>query len=262
MKTPNLKGVIDKVIKAAHKHGPEILIGVGIVGMASGAVTGIAVTPKALKAIEHEKDLIENETGERPDKLPFKRLVKSTWKYYLPVVGMEVLSGACIIGASSIHLKRNAALMTAYTLSETARKEYADKVIETVGEKKEKEIRDKVAEDQLSKHPIDVNNVIETGNGRTLCFDPLTARYFKSDIESIRQAVNVANETLLTNQCLPLNDFYYEIGLPEAKVGDILGWNIEDGLIKAKYSSQLSTDGTPCLVVSFTTAPFAGYDYP
>lgn len=57
----------------------------------------------------------------------------------------------CLIGASSVNLRRNAALATAYTLSESALKEYREKVVETIGEKKEQAVQDAVAKERTSK---------------------------------------------------------------------------------------------------------------
>ena len=56
-----------------------------------------------------------------------------------------------------------------------------------------------------------------------------------------------------------LNDFYYEIGLDNIKLGDELGWNIDDGYIDLSFSSQLASDGTPCLVIDYKIAP--RYDF-
>lgn len=52
---------------------------------------------------------------------------------------------------------------------------------------------------------------------------------------------------------------YYEIGLDNIKLGDELGWNIDDGYIDLSFSSQLASDGTPCLVIDYTIAP--RYDF-
>jgi hypothetical protein len=52
-----------------------------------------------------------------------------------------------------------------------------------------------------------------------------------------------------------LNEFYYEIGLDETDVGKYLGWDIDKGYIDIDFSSQLTEDGTPCLVVGFLTPP-------
>ena len=52
-----------------------------------------------------------------------------------------------------------------------------------------------------------------------------------------------------------LNDFYYEVGLDNIKIGDELGWNIDNGYINLSFSSQLAGDGTPCLVIDYSIAP-------
>ena len=85
---------------------------------------------------------------------------------YSPVV-TGVCSAACIIGASSISARRNAALVTAYTISETALKEYRDKAVEVVGVKKEQAIRDAVAKDKLEKANVKEREFISTGRGET-----------------------------------------------------------------------------------------------
>lgn len=56
-----------------------------------------------------------------------------------------------------------------------------------------------------------------------------------------------------------LNDFYYELGLDGTKMGDMLGWNIDEGYIDLAFSSQLDANGTPCLVIDYQVAPV--YDY-
>ena len=64
---------------------------------------------------------------------------------------------------------------------------------------------------------------------------------------------------MLDEGYISLNDFYYEIALPETKLGDELGWHIDNGLVDLRFSSQLAEDGTPCLVIDYQIAP--KYDY-
>ena len=56
-----------------------------------------------------------------------------------------------------------------------------------------------------------------------------------------------------------LNDFYYELGLENIELGEELGWNVNNGLVELNFSSQLSSDETPCLVMNYNIAP--RYDY-
>lgn len=249
----NLSKVMKDVTKALRRHSPEILTGIGVAGMLATTVMAVKATPKAIMLVN------EREVELGVEKLPAKEVVKTTWKCYIPAAVTGVTSIACIVGASSVNLKRNAALATAYTLSETALKEYKDKVIETIGEKKEKEVRDAIAKDQITKNPVSKADVIITEKGDTLCFDAFSGRYFKSDIEKIKRAENEFNRRLLQEDYLSLNEFYYELDLSGTYIGDRLAWRADRGLVEITFSAQLAEDGTPVLVLEFITPP--SYDY-
>ena len=243
----SIKGVLER-------HAPEILTGIGVAGMVTSTVLAVKATPKACLLINDRKDELEVE------KLPVTELVKTTWKCYIPAVVTCGASVACLVGASSVNFKRNAALATAYKLSEAALSEYKDAVIETIGEKKEQSVRDKVAEERLKKNPVSKSEVIVTGNGTTLCYDPVGNSYFKSSIQQIESAKNKLNARMLSENYVSLNDFYDELGIGPTKLGDDLGWDIyKDGLIDIAFSSRLAEDGTPCLVMDYSVAP--RYEY-
>ena len=238
---------------AIKKHSPEILTGIGITGMITTTVMAVRATPKALILIEERKEEIGAEKLEAMD------MVKTTWACYIPAAITGTLSVACLIGASSVNARRNAALATAYTLSESALKDYQGKVIEMFGEKKNEAVKDAVAKDMVEKNPVVTREVIITEKGNTLCYDAISGRYFKSDIEKIKKAECELNRQMLDDMYVSLNDFYYEIGLDSVKLGDELGWNVDSGYIDLSFSSQLASDGTPCLVIDYSVAP--RYDY-
>lgn len=257
MKT-NLSQVVKSVRTTLTKHSPEILTGIGIAGMVTTTILAVKATPKALRLIEEKKEELEFERDEFVT-LSKSEVVKTCWKCYIPSVVTCGMSVACLIGASSVNLKRNAALATAYTLSETALKEYQEKVVETIGEKKEQVVRDAIAKDKVDKQPVTTSEIIITEKGNTLCFDSVSGRYFKSDIEKLKKAENELNRRMRDEMYISLNDFYFEIGVKPIDLGDELGWNIDRGYINLKFSSQLADDGTPCLVMSYQVAP--RYDY-
>lgn len=243
----SIKGVLER-------HAPEILTGIGVAGMVTTTILAVKATPKACLLVNDRKDELEVE------KLPATELVKTTWKCYIPAAVTCGASIACLVGASSVNFKRNAALATAYKLSEAALSEYKDAVIETIGEKKEQAVRDKVAEERLKKNPVSKSEVIVTGNGTTLCYDPVGNSYFKSNIQQIESAKNKLNARMLSENYVSLNDFYDELGIGPTKLGEDLGWDIyKDGLIDIAFSSQLAEDGTPCLVMDYSVAP--RYEY-
>ena len=239
------------------KHSPEILTGLGIAGMVTTVVLAVKATPKALQLIEEKKD------EEQKDELTVVETVKTTLKPYVPAAVTGVVSVGCLIGAHSVHAKRNAALATAYQLSSTALADYKEKLIETVGEKKEKVVRDKIAQDKVDKNPPRATNVYDTGNGGTLVYDPQFDKYFRCNINSLDAAKNRLNERMLTGQSeyVSLSEFYNELGVKPPGLGDELGWNVgRDGLIEIDHSSAMVTeDGEPCVVLTYDIAP--KYDY-
>lgn len=253
------KSCIPKAAKtvwlAAKKHSPEILTGVGIAGMLTTVVLAVQATPKALRLIDEKKADIPEE-----EKLPRIEVVKAAWKVYVPAVLTGILSTICLIGANSVNQRRNAAIAAAYSLSESALKEYREKVIETIGERKEQTIRDDIAKDRITENPV--REVIVSDRGSTLCYDSLSGRYFKSDIEKLRRIVNDLNRRMRDEMFISLNDFYCAVDNPDlgpTKLGDMLGWNIDKGYIDLNFSSQLTTDGIPCLVLDYTVVP--EYEY-
>lgn len=236
------------------QHSPEILVGIGIAGMATSTVLAVKATPKALQLIEEAKHA-------KHDELTKVEVVKTTWKCYLPAAITGVTAAGCLIYGNNVNLRRNAALATAYKLSETAFTEYKEKVVETIGEKKEKAVKEKIMKDKMEQHPVSKSEVIVTNKGNTLCYDTLSGRYFKSDIDKLDKAINAINHQLNQNPFgyVCLNDFYEMVGLPGVKIGEDLGWKRDKGLIDYTPGSMIADDGTPCLVIIFTVEPC--YDY-
>lgn len=257
MNKQTLSKIARDVRLSVSKYSPEILMGMGIAGMITTTVLAVKATPKALLLMEERKEELEVET------LTPVETVKATWKCYIPAAISGVASVACLIGSNSVNAKRNAALATAYKLSETAFAEYRDKVVETIGEKKEKVVRDKVAEQQLKDNPINKTEIIMTGKGQTLFFDPLSHRYFYSSIDKIRRAENILNKEINTDPFdagRTVNDFYTEIGIPTTATGDALGWNLNIGLLDIYLSYQGGDEGSehedePCAVLNFVNPP-------
>lgn len=245
--------IFKTVQNSAKKHTPEILTGIGITGLVSAGVMAVRATPKALMLIEEKKYDYD------VDELTKLETIKTTWTCYVPSVIVGGMSVCCLIGASSVNFRRNAALATAYSLSESALKEYQEKVVEVIGDKKEQDLRDAIVKDKIDKTPVTNREVFLTEKGNTLCLDLMSKRYFRTDIDMLKRAVNDLNRRMRDEMFISLNDFYYEIGLDGIKLGDDLGWNIDRGYIDLQFSSQLANDETPCLVIDYEVAP--EYDY-
>lgn len=257
MKTKGIQLATQKLGKVLLKNSPTILTGLSVAGLVTTVIFAVKVTPKALQLLEDERDYREYcADSELTTPITKVEAVQLLWRCYLPALGMGAFTIGCIISANSINLRRNAALASVYSLTEATLKEYQAKVIETIGEKKEHAIKDEVAKDKIKEHPVSGKEVYLTGKGDTLCYDVISGRYFKNDIENIRRVQNDLNQDFLNGEMfITLNDLYYSLGLSNTKLGDDMGWDVEGGMINIIFSSQLTENGTPCLVLDYKVSP-------
>lgn len=245
------------ILTVAKKHMPAILTTVGIASMAMAVVTAVSNTPKAIALIEEKKQ------KEGVEELTPKEIIKTAWKVYIPTAILMGASATCSILANSMYLKESAMLTAAYVLADKNLREYTAKVAENIGERKEMAIRDAISSDEIQKNPVSEKTIIVTDKGETLCYDPLSGRYFTYDIERLKQAVNKLNRDMNIEQYVSLNDFYAELNSPKIKsieIGDSLGWNVNDGLIDIYLSAQVTDELKPCLVINHRVPPKYGYD--
>ena len=246
----------------------KILTGMGIacaLGAIGSAIVGTVYSVRAIdQEIQNRKTShvdevqVENDTVDANDIRPSDVAI-ICWKYYIPTAALTIASIAFHLGAESTHSNQYAAVATACTLSETAFREYKEKLIENKGEKEHTKILDAISKDRVENEPVTNGEVIITERGNTLCYDVISGRYFSSDIDAIKRAENVLNRQMRNDMFISLNEFFYEIGLPALDMGDRMGWNIDRGYIDTYFSSQLTPDGRPCVVVNHNNAPC--YDY-
>lgn len=235
------------------KHSPTVLTVLSCTGVISTVAFAIRATPKAELMIDKLREEYDGEP------IPKAELAKAVAPVYIPTGLMVCVTIGCIIGANRISSKRNAVLASLYSASEMALKQYQEKVIEKIGEKKAQEVRDEIAADCLRDHPIRDKEVIMTGKGQSLCYDSLSGRYFLSDYELVRRVENTINRQILTDMWATLNDVYYELGLSSIDLGKYIGWNVDHPL-RFEFSSQVAEDGRPCLVIGYETEPVNYYE--
>lgn len=260
MKLDSIKTLGKSVMDALKTNSTTILTGMAVAGVISAVVMAVKATPKAIK-------LMEDDESDRAEKLINPGEIKSTpidyirvcWKVYLPSALMTGLSITCIVGAQAINLKRNAALMALYSTASTSLKEYKDKTIEMLGEKKEQAIHDAIDKDHIDENPVSSREIIETDYGEYLVYDTMSGRYFKHSIEGVRKVVNDLNAVIINNGYVTLNEFYYSLGLKNIKFGDEMGWNTSHP-IDVRFSTQQADNGKPCLVLDYTTGPMYGFE--
>lgn len=234
----------------AIKNAPTLLTCIGAAGV---ILTAVASGKAAIKAKEVLDEMPE-------DTEPIDKV-----KAVAPIVAKPAFL-ACgtiwvIFSANKIALRRNAALVAAYTLTSRQFDEYKEKVEETIGKNKSKKIKDAIAEDTVTKNPPPETVVFSDEEGMTVCFDKYSGRYFKADIETIRKVINDINDILIKDGFVALNEFYERLGLSGVKNGEDLGWNVNyDDLVDIEFSSQLTDKNVPVLVLDFRVDPKEYYD--
>lgn len=237
--------------KAVADNSPAILTALGV----TGTLTVAYLTGKAsFKAAEIlAKETAQREVDGDPQMDTWDK-VDLVWREFIPAAGIAALTVSAIVGANHISTKRVAAFASAYSMAEKGFTQYKDKVLEKVGPKKEGEIRDEVAKQQLRDHPLSKSPIIVTGKGDHLCFDTHSGRFFQGDIEKVRGAVNDINFQVLNQDWASLSDYWSLIGLDPTKGSDDVGWTT-DKKLECHYTSDLTKEGTPCMVVTFLSQP-------
>lgn len=232
-----------KISRILSDNLPTILTSVAAVGTISTAVLAVKATPLAYRDImDAQSEFVEPITN--LDK------VKLTWQYYVPAALMGTITISAIIGINAVSSKRQAAIAGLYTLTDKAFNEYKDKVVEVIGEKEEEKVRHEVAKDQMEANPPVKSEIIFTGDGTQLCYDAVNSRYFESDMQVIRSAVNDINEKIINEMYATQNDFYSRLGVDLVKYGDEIGWT-SDRMLEVDYSAQLTPDGKPCISIGY-----------
>ena len=242
------------------KNGPVILGGMAITSGVAASVIGFRAGIKASYILdEYGRENGHRSLAETVSITDTKTLLKLAGPEIVPVAVLSVMSIASVVGALYLQNRKNAALAGLYALTETSFREYRNKVTEHIGAKKEQKVVDSIRDDIMVKHPVNNDLITRTGKGSTLCYDELSGRYFESDIESIRSAVNDANESMMSgSNFLTLNELYSLLGLKGIELGRDLGWNV-DNIIKLDMGSHIASNGQPCLVIAFENSPHSDY---
>jgi hypothetical protein len=234
-------------------NSPGILTGLGVAGAVTTTVLTGRATYSAAMTLADQHSL--HVTNPRSDMR--KEYVRLVWKEYIPAAVALSATVTAIIMANQIGSRRAAAITAAFKLSEQMSEEYREKVLKTLGHKKEEEVRAEVAQSLADRSP-GFDLIIAAGS-ESIFFDELSGRYFKNDIESVRKAVNEINYDVNNSYYSSLSDFYEKIGLEKTKFSDEVGWNT-DGLLDVRFSAILLKDNRPAISITYNHTPIHGYD--
>lgn len=220
------------------RNSHHILTGLALLGVGASVVLSVRAD-----RIMHEWDIDEFK------QLTKEQQIKLYAQIYAPPAIAILATGACVVGAHSISVKRESSLLLAYEGTRQMYDRYRMTVQERLGPE-EKQIAEKAAS---KAQPISRETIVY-GEGDCLFYDAYSGRYFKSTVNKIDRVVNELNYTLLREMCVSLNEFYAGIGLEGISLGDQLGWN-EQRQIEVHYGSRVTEEGRACIVLDFVIEP-------
>lgn len=226
-----------KAIKVNAKHNsPIILSSLGGLGVLSTAYLTAKASFEAARLID------DSELTETVDR------AKLVWKLYIPAGISAGATIMCIAGSTRVSANKIIAAQTALSATQQVYSDYREKVIEEYGKRKDENIRDKIAEERVKQNPT--GQAIVIGEGKILCCELYTGRYFNSDMETLRRAVNDINRKVISQDYVTMTDFYYLIGLTPTSGSSESGWK-SVRLMELQFTSVLTDDGKPCLAFDY-----------
>jgi hypothetical protein len=259
---------IKTILKTAEKfvsdNSPGILTGLGV----AGTVTTVLLTGRAAfrfgmdASTQYHEAVRENEDSSEDTPLPehlfeTKYLIKTYWKEFIPAAAAGAVTVTAIIMANQIGSRRTAAITAAFKLSEQLSEEYKERVVKTLGLQKEEKMRAEAAADRMNASPPAAGMLVVAGSD-VLFLDELSGRYFQSQVDTVKKAVNDINYKVNNYFHASLTDLYDLIGLEGTKYSDSVGWNTDE-LLEIQLTATMYKD-KPAILLGYNHGPILGYD--
>lgn len=240
--------VIGRGILLGKKYSPQILTGVGVVGVVTAGVLACKSTLRVESVIDEigtnvdaaklRRDTIKDYPSEAYTADLTRAYVKGGMdlvKLYGPSVTLALSSIACIVGGHAILSKRNVAMAAAYKTLEQGFSEYRKRVVEDLGLDKDKEYLMGTSQAVVvGKDGKDEEVTVLDPNGISAYakyFDEFNANWSKDaeyNLMFLKTQQNYANDRLNARGHLFLNEVYDMLGMEHTKAGAVTGWVYSD----------------------------------
>ena len=247
--------VYNKVNGKVQKYSPEILAGVGVVGVVASTVMACKATMKLDEILNDSRETREKivdvkdnpeytevyspEDAKKDLTINYTQTAVKIAKLYAPAVMLGSASLGCLLASNGILRKRNAALSAAYVTVDKSFKEYRNRVAERFGNEVEKEIRYNIKAEEIEKVVFDEegNETVVKETLKTM--DPNLysdyARFFDEaspcwqndpeyNLMFLKSQHQYANDLLRAKGRLFLNEVYDMLGIDKTKAGQVVGW--------------------------------------
>ena len=242
-----IKKMINKVKFNVVKHSPEILMGIGIAGVVTSTVLACRSTLKVKDILEDKETNMNNvkevlaegrEDYTEEDARKDKTIIMTTtairmMKLYIPSVIIGAGSIACLLQSHNVMRNRNAGLAAALAATTESFKQYRERVTAKYGDEVDKEMRygikkeKKEKDGKKTKEDIVVDCDEKELSGYARYFNESNINWTDDpqfNMMFLRQNQNWANDKLISQGYLYLNDVYDALGFPKTKAGQVVGW--------------------------------------
>lgn len=244
-----------KVEGTVKKHSPEILAGVGVIGVVASGVMACKATMKLNDILEDSKETIDKikevsndpsyaekyseEDAKKDLTITYAQTGVKVAKLYAPSIALGTFSLSCLLISNNILRKRNMALSAAYLTVDKSFKEYRNRVSERFGEQVEKEIRYNIKaqeietviknEDGTETTVVEEVNVADPNlySDYARFFDESCVAWQKDpeyNLMFLKSQQQYANDLLKSRGRLFLNEVYDMLGIDRTKAGQVVGW--------------------------------------
>lgn len=241
---------VSRQVLQAGKVSPNLLFGVGVVGMIGSTVLACRATLKMEQVLSEAKETIEetkslehrkleegkaedysSEDREKDTALIYVKTAVKVAKLYAPALLLGAASVGCLARSHSILARRNLALTAAYVAIDQAFDEYRGRVVQKYGRDEDRQLRYGSEEVDI----VDEQGQLTTVTRVSPDEPSMYARFFDqySDCWSKEPEYNYAwligqqnwfNNLLQLRGHVFLNEVYVALGLPKTEAGQVVGW--------------------------------------
>lgn len=237
------------------KHSPEILMGVGIVGVITATVWACKATTKLSKILEENRDTVDKINQVANDESVGDKYTEEDARNDLMIThvqtGVKILklyaipaaicftSIGCLVGSHYILRNRLIGMTAAYATLNGTFSEYRKRVADRFGKTVEDEIKKGTHSEEITLTETDedgtirevkkVVDVLDTKNHSqyAVCFGELNPNWNKDSSLNKKwliQQQNYCNNYLRGHGRMFLNEVYDLLGFPRTKAGQVVGW--------------------------------------
>jgi hypothetical protein len=242
---------LNKIKFKAIKHSPELLMTAGVIGIVGATIMVCKATLKLNDVLEKRNDTYEKiqetindetveytkEDAKKDITIVYASTALDIAKLYIPAVIVGGISIAAMIKSHDILNRRNAALAAAFATASESFSKYRKAVVDKYGDRVDYELRHGIKAEKISvtdengktkKETVDVvQNELDTISDYARYYDESCSGWTNDpeyNLMFLKAQQQYANDKLIAQGYLFLNDVYDMLGIPRSKAGQIVGW--------------------------------------